>query len=70
MSRLQSSFLTKHPTPKIAHIGDPKSQKDPKIKSKSKVRVKGIIENECFSTNISKPQNNFLNLNPNPKLAH
>ena len=46
MSRLQSSFWTKHPTPKIAHIKDPKSQNDPKIKAKSKVRVKGIIESE------------------------
>ena len=37
------------PTPKPAHSG-PKHKNDPKIKSKSNVRIQGIIENKSWST--------------------
>ena len=39
-------FLNLNP---ISHE-TPKSQKDPKIKSNSKARIEGIVENESCST--------------------
>ena len=42
-------FLNPTSNPKIAHY-DPKNQNDPKIKSNSKVRIEGIVENKSCST--------------------
>ena len=49
------------PDPKTAHQGPKKSKKYPKIKSKSKVRIEGTIENKsCSTTNyMNRPQKSF-----------
>ena len=38
-----------YPDPKISSLGPQKVKNDPQIKSKSKVRLEGIIENESYS---------------------
>ena len=43
-------FLNPSPTQKIARYDPKKLKKDPKIKSKSNVRIKGNKENESCST--------------------
>ena len=50
MSRPQNSFWTLPRPKKIAHLGPKKAKNDPKIKSKSDVRIEGNIENESCST--------------------
>ena len=49
MSRPQNSFRTQ-PQPQKLPIRAPKSQNNPKIKSKSNVRIEGNIENESCSS--------------------
>ena len=44
-------------------------ENDPKIKSKSNVRIEGNIENESCSTK-SVGEKQFLNPSPAPKIAH
>ena len=41
-------FLNLTPTPKIAHLA-PESEKQPKSRTKLKVRIEGSIENNSFS---------------------
>ena len=39
-----------YPNPKNSPLGPQKVKSDPKIKSKSKVRIEGTIENKRYST--------------------
>jgi len=57
-------FLNHTPTPKLP-IRAPKSQKDPKIKSNSNVRIQGNIENKSCSTTWVHPKTVF---EPFPKI--
>ena len=43
-------FSNPTPTPKIVHKGPQKVKNDPKILSKSNLRIEGNIENESRST--------------------
>ena len=43
-------FFNPSPTPKIARLGPQKVKNDPKIKSKSNVRIERNKENESCST--------------------
>ena len=59
------------PPLKLPILQTKKVKNDPKIKSKSKVRVKGIIDNESFSTTSVDPKTIFLTLtSTQQKLAH
>ena len=49
MSRPQNSFDNFHGKKKISHLG-PKKPKDPKIKTKSNVRIEGNLENKSCCT--------------------
>ena len=66
ISRSQDVFYPYHPDPKYSPLGPLKVKNDPKIKSKSNVRIEGNIENESFSTKWvdHKP---VINPHPNPK---
>ena len=44
------SFFEPYPDPKNSPLGPQKVKNDPKIKSKSNVRMEGNIENESCST--------------------
>ena len=51
--------------PKNSPLGSQKFKDDPKIKSKSKVRIEGNIENESCSSAIIDPKTVFeLNIEP------
>ena len=58
MSRPQNSFSSL-PKPKKQAIRAPKVKNDPKIKSISKVRIEGTIENKSFSTKRVDPKTAF-----------
>ena len=58
MSRSQNSFRTL-PQPKNSLLGPQKVKNDPKIKSKSNVRIEGNIENESCSTTWIDPKTVF-----------
>ena len=58
MSRPQNSFLTL-PQPQKSPSGPQKVKNDPKIKSISKVRIQGTIENKSFSTKRVDPKTVF-----------
>ena len=65
MSRTQNSFQTL-PQPKKLPIRAQKVKNDPKIKSKSKVRIEGTIENKsCSTTQVD--QKTVFETKPNPK---
>ena len=49
MNRPQTVFKP-YPNPKNNPLGPQKLKNDPKIKSKSKVRIERNIENESYST--------------------
>ena len=55
MSRPQNSFQTL-PNPKNRPLAPQKDKKDPKIMSKSKVRIKETIENRSCSSTILEPK--------------
>ena len=52
--------------PKNSPLGPPKIKNDPKIKSKSNVRIEGNIENESCSTTKVDPKTLFL-IQPRPQ---
>ena len=68
MNRPQNSF-NPTPTPKNSPLGPQNIKNDPKIRSKSEVRIKRTIENKSWSPKwvnlktVAKPYSN-------PKLAH
>ena len=64
MSRPQNIFEL-FPNPKNSPLGPKKVKNDPKIKSKSIIRMEGSKENKS----LSRPQNN-LNLTPTIKIAY
>ena len=65
MSRPQNSF--KHyPDPKNSSLGPQKIKNDPKIESKSKVRIEGTIENKSCSSTWVDPKT-FFEPYPDPK---
>ena len=55
--------------PKNSPLAPQKVKNDPKIKSKSDVRIERNIENESYSTTWSDPQTGFEPYT-NPKIAH
>ena len=55
-----------YPNPKNSPLGPQKVKKDPKIKSKSKVRIEGTVETETCSTTWVDPKKVFEPL-PDPK---
>merc|ERR1712236_775 len=55
MSRPQNSFKTL-PRPNNSLLGPQKVKNDPKLKSKSNVRIQGNIENESCSTTLVDPK--------------
>ena len=65
MSRPQNIFWTLS-RPQKQLIRAPKSKTDPKIKSKSKVRIEGTIENKSSSTTWVDPKT-FFEHYPDPK---
>ena len=66
MTRTQNSFWTK-PGPKYSPLGPQKLKDYPKTKSKSKVRIEGIIENESCSTTLVGPETTFESYIQPPK---
>ena len=67
--RRPQKFFEPYTDPKNSAKGPKKSKTDPKIKSKSKVRIKETIENRSCSSTILEPKP-FLNHTPTPKIAH
>ena len=65
MSRTQNSVLTL-PQPKNSLLGPQKVKNDPKIKSKSNVKIDDNIENESCATTWVDPKKPFEHF-PNPK---
>ena len=65
ISKAQNSFRTL-PNPKISPLGPQKVENDPKIKSKSKVRIERNTENESCSITWVDPKT-FFEPYPNPK---
>ena len=62
-------FFKHYSNSKINPLGPQKVKKDPKIRSKYKVKIEGSKENNsCFA--IQKDPKNVLNIAPAPKLAH
>ena len=62
MSKPQNSFEP-YPNPKNSRFGPQKVKNDPKIKSKSKVRIEGTIEKKLLLFKyMSRPQNSFWTL--------
>ena len=65
MSRPQMVFEP-YPNPKNSPLGPQKLKNDPKIKSKTNVRIEGNIENESCSTTWVNPKTIFKSY-PNPE---
>ena len=65
----QKQCLNPSPTPKNSPSGPQKVKNDPKIKSKSNVRIKRNTENESCSTTRVHPKT-IIELYPKPKKAH
>ena len=69
MSRHQNSFLYPLPTPQNRPLG-PKTPKDPQIKSNSKIRIQGNIENTSWPTAREDPKDKVFDVTWTPKIAH
>ena len=67
MGRLKKVFQH-YADPKNISLGPQKVKNDPKIKSKSKVRIEGTIEKIFSSTSVDGEL--LLNPTPNPKIAN